>query len=163
MGKPPEYSTEHINKAIHIQNEHRGTWKEHDTAENLDQAILQETEELREAVEYALIGASAFLVASELGDVFYLYLRRLMISEAEIATNILEALRFAEDIAQNAGLSIEDCIRMKILRNDMKYLHGLTHNGWSYAEGKKRSKKQWEHMGGDQQFSKMYEELAEEL
>jgi len=148
---------------IMLQNDSRFAWKQHDDPGNLDAFILQETEELREAVDLALIGAGAFELASELGDVFYLFIKRIFSSETQPDPRVIEAMLYAIEIADTAGIDINQAVAMKIMRNDMKYLHGFTNNGYTYEKSRDLSKRQWTLMGGDTAFSEMYMELAEDL
>lgn len=152
-----------LQREVLFQNEQRFSWRQNDSPENLERLLLEETAELREAVEFAMIGACAFEVASELGDVFYLFTKRLFSSNEPVPQAVLDAVAYASEIAELGGFDPNECVHMKIVRNDMKYLHGFANNGYSYEKSRDLSKKQWTLMGGDKKFSEMYLELAEEL
>jgi len=152
-----------LQREVLFQNESRHSWRQHDTPENLEEFILQETEELREAVDLAMIGAGAFEVASELGDVFYLFIKRVFSSNEPVPPAILAAVQYAEEIADLAGIDPNDAVLMKIIRNDMKYLHSFANNGYTYERSRNLSKRQWTAMGGDENFSEMYMEMADDL
>lgn len=152
-----------LQREVLQQNEARFSWRQNDTPQNLEAFILEETEELREAVELAMIGASAFEVASELGDVFYLFVKRIFASTDPVSQEVLDAMAYASEVAELAGIDINHAVGMKVMRNDMKYLHSFANNGYTYAQSRDLSKKQWKLMGGDSAFSEMYLEMGEDL
>lgn len=154
-----ERLSRHTRSVVIEQNRVRRTWVEHDTPQAIDRMILEERQELDEAVEEAMIGGSAFAVASEVGDVFYLYAKRVS-QNTPIPEEVIEAVRSTAEIADRAGIDIESATMMKILRNDMKYLHSLTSNGYDYEQARQLCKKNWQENGGDSSFSHAYIQIA---
>jgi len=145
------------------QNNARETWKKNDTAERVEQLIIEESNELREAVDLAMIGASAFIVASELGDVFYLLIKRAFLSDEPIPTPVQNAVDYAREIAELTEIDLNKAVLMKVLRNDMKYPASLSDGITPYKDSQNISKEQWREMGGDYKFSEMYLEKGSEL
>ena len=112
------------------QTEKKTLWEEHDGPVEVAGFIVTEAEELQEAIEN---DGEAFEIASEVGDVLYL------------------ALKLCADL----GIKPEDAIRMKILRNDLKYPTDLNSEG-NYEQQREQSQSLWESMGGDVSFSHAY-------
>jgi len=158
-----EFLKPKLQREILFQNEQRFSWRVNDTHDNLERFILEETAELEKAVELAMLGASAFEVASELGDVFYLFVKILFVSNEPVSQEVQDAFNYAQEIAELGGFDPNQCALMKIVRNDMKYLHSFANNGYSYEKSRDLSKEQWKMMGGDNRFSEMYLELAENM
>ncbi|MFA5768377.1 MAG: hypothetical protein WC871_02415 [Bacteroidales bacterium] len=155
-----ERLSDHTRQAVLIQTSDRRRWIEHDTIENIDEMIRHEgLEELPEAVELCLIGESAFALASEIGDVFYLATKRASINP-EFSPEIIQILEYTQDIADTAGIDIDSAVKAKVFRNDVKYLHHLSNNGYDYHEGRELSRRQYELWGGDVAFSNIYLQLA---
>jgi len=118
---------------IHEQNEQRALWQEHDSPEILGSMIVEEAQELQEAIENV---GEVFEVVSEIGDVLYLVLK----------------------LCYDLGIRPEDAVQMKILRNDLKYPADLNSHG-DYPTARQQSKDVWEALGGDVAFSHAYLEL----
>lgn len=154
--------SQYMTDMVMLQNEQRRSWDNHDTPENLSAFILEEAQELDEAIEKAMIGDSAFEVASEIGDIFYLWVKRAQFKE-EVEDEVIAAVEYAGEIAQMTGLIPEQCVQMKVWRNDMKYLNNVANNGYTYGKGVSLSKEQWRHMGGDSQFSEMWLQMADQI
>jgi len=155
-----------IQKAVRKQNEARGMWMEHETLERTHLSLLNEGIELADAVGECEIGQSAFAVASEIGDVYYLYIKYkdlARIAGKEIAPEIAQLMEYAEDVCNRTGINAEDAIKMKLFRNSFKYNDYATNNGYTYEEGTVLCKDFWDKMGGDSSFSKAYEIYGEEL
>jgi len=148
---------------IMIQHEERKVWQDNDTNEYLDNFILEEYTELKEALNLSFLGESAFALASELGDVFYLYIKRITSSDEPIPLKVMMAVNDAEEIAEIVGIDHNECARMKLIRNELKYPHLLFDGDIEYEKGRGIAKKQWEMMGGDKTFSYVYEQLIENL
>lgn len=154
----------HTLESLRVQTESRAHWVEHDTVEAIDAMILHEgITELDEAVELCQIGASAFILASEIGDVFYLLAKRQMLTSDQLPENVQSVVNHALQVADDAGIDINSAVVCKIVRNDIKYLHNFTNNGYGYDGGVSLSKQQYRMMGGDEVFSEMYLQLADNL
>ena len=122
------------------QTEQRQLWKENDTPESLVDMIAEETEELRVAIQESMLTGDVFNVASEIGDVLYL------------------ALKFCNAV----GLVPEDVVKLKILRNDLKYPNDMNSHG-DYETQRRKSKDLWTAMGGDSTFSHAYLEMFADM
>lgn len=156
--------TEYTRSQVAKQNESRALWVHHDVFDNLLILIENEKLELIEEVELSMIGGSATALASEIGDVMFLYSKLLSIcDESEIPEETKEAVRFCCDIADQAGIDINQAVMMKVVRNDIKYLHSFANNGYDYMTCIQFSKLQYKLMGGDYNFSRMYEEIGDIL
>lgn len=134
--------------------------------EGIFNSLLNEGVELAEAVGECEIGQSAFAVVSEVGDVYYLYIKykeMARIAGQEIPPEAVQVMEYAEDVCNRTGINVDDAIKMKILRNGWKYQDYLMNNGYGYEEAVGISKELWKQMGGDAQFSQMYEEIADLL
>jgi len=153
---------EKLVKLVLEQTGNRRNWQEYDTPEQLSTFILEETQELGEAITKAEIGDGAFEVASEIGDILYLYIK-LDETKTKIPDEVEACFEYALSIAELTGINPDDALNMKIIRNDMKYLNTLCNNGFGYAEAVSISKQQWKLMGGDSRFSEMYMELGDSL
>ena len=122
-----------MTKRVAAQTEQKALWKDKDDPEKVVEMLAEETEELRQAVQESMITGDVFNVASEIGDVLYL------------------ALKFCSLV----GLSPEDVVQLKILRNDLKYPNDLNSHG-NYESQRGVSKDLWTAMGGDVAFSHAY-------
>lgn len=141
------------------QNEIRQKWMENDTPEKVEHFFREEYEEWRQAREQAMIGDSAFEYASEVGDMAYLYIKRMNMGEVP---DWMEAtMNFVAGEAVELGFDLNDCIEMKIMRNDLKYPATQFNNGKTYGEARAWCKEMWNHMGGDANFSEAYLNTSE--
>lgn len=122
------------------QSEQKQLWVEHDSPEIIAEMIAEETEELKQAIQESMLSGDVFNVASEIGDVLYL------------------ALKFCHAV----GLSPDDVVQLKILRNDLKYPSDMNSHG-DYETQRRRSKDMWTAMGGDEAFSHAYLEMFAEM
>lgn len=159
----PSHETQ---KAVRKQNEARRLWREHDTLEQIHLNLLNEGIELADAVGECEIGQSAFAVVSEIGDVYYLYIKYkelARVAGSEIAPEIAQVMEYAEDVCNRTGIDPEKAIKLKLWRNSFKYNDYATNNGYSYDQGTRLCKDFWDQMGGDQAFSRAYEIYGEEL
>lgn len=151
----------HVREIVIQQNEARKEWVKNDTPENLDRMIAEEWQEAEEALDYSYLGASAFLLASELGDVFYLFIKRVEYDEPiteEVATIIQNASRLAED----AEIDLTTAVLMKCLRNDQKHTHMMANNGYSHEQARSFNRELWSHIG-DAHWSHAYLALSDKL
>lgn len=152
----------YVAEKVLFQNEIRSEWSKNDTAEKLDNFIFEEHRELQDAIQKAYIGDGAFEVASEIGDIFYLYTRRSQLPDP-ISEKVDTTIAYAEYIAELSGIDIGEAVMMKVLRNDMKYGQAISNNGYGYEQSVKLSKEIWKAMGGDAKFSEAYLEIADNL
>lgn len=124
-----------IASEIAAQNERRQTWIETDTPHSVASHIVQESEELVEAIEhFDVLQDAEFEVVSEIGDILYLTLR----------------------LCSQLGIDPAEAVRMKIHRNSVKYPDHFQSNGWSYEQARDMSKSLWEALGGDHAFFLWY-------
>jgi len=151
-----------LTQAVIAQNKNRTSWQEHDTAQNVASFLIDESQELDQAVEEAMIGGSAFCVASEVGDVIYLYTKLVSLCEKE-PTVYRAYYEYALYICELCGIDPNDALKLKLLRNSYKYPDYLHNNGLSWQEATQTSKDVWKQLGGDSVFSQMYEQLSEQL
>lgn len=113
-------------ETVKKQNSNRENWIDHDTTPVIANFIVEEANELKEAVE---TNKSKVDVASEVGDVLYLTFK-LCIQE---------------------GIDPRDALEMKIIRNSLKYTDTLNSNG-DYTQGRETSRRLYKAMGGDELF-----------
>lgn len=152
----------HVAEMVLLQHEHRRNWQENDNVVVVDEMLFHELQELDEAVTKAYIGDGAFEVASEIGDLGYLYVRRSQF-EKPITEEISIALEYAHYVCTTTGIDMNEAIMMKCIRNDQKYLHTFNNNGYDYDKAIQLSKEHWKRMGGDSAFSEAYMMIGEEL
>ena len=113
-----------ILKQVRKQNEARKLWREHDSLPSLGEAIFEEGLELAEAVGLAEIGGGAFEVASEVGDVLYLYAKYThyaKIANVAIPDVVAQTVEYAMDVCNRTGINVDDVIKLKLFRNSFKY------------------------------------------
>lgn len=138
------------------QQEKKPGWAMNETAQVLDEFILEEAEELGEAIQKAMIGDSPFETISELGDIAYLYVKRCQLPD-QIPDEVNAAWDYCNYVAELTGVDLNDAVYMKLWRNEMKYPEVLC-NDTNRVMGTAWSKLAWEAMGGDKAFSLMYEQ-----
>lgn len=122
------------------QTDQKKLWVDNDTPEVVADMIVEEGRELIEAIQESMLSGDVFNVASEIGDVLYLSLK----------------------LCSLLGLVPEDVVKLKILRNDLKYPNDLNSHG-NYETQRRRSKDMWTAMGGDTAFSHAYLDVFSEL
>lgn len=125
-----------LKESIRKQNGNRELWKGNDTPEAIAYMIDDEASELVEAIQESLLSGDVFSVVSEIGDLLYL-LNRLCI---------------------DLGIDPDDAMKMKLLRNSLKYSDYVMSNG-DFAKATELSKNMWQMLGGDEAFSHAYLEL----
>lgn len=140
-------------QVIH-QNEKRHVWREHDTEPKIADYIRDENVELLAAIE---IDDPAFAVASELGDIEYLCIKYEH-SFGELPDDLRYIRHWAWQTAALTDLDMGECVRMKVVRNDLKYPESIVNN-YPYDEGRAISKRLWQQAGGDVAFSNWYLEV----
>lgn len=127
----------HVKGQIQKQQENRRLWNEGDDAESLSKMILEEGQELKKAITESELTGDVFPVASEIADVLYLTIR----------------------LCQELGFDPLDLLKMKTLRNSLKYADEICNNGFTKPEATKLAKSGWEAMGGDHAFAHAYLEV----
>jgi len=142
---------EAIREQVIFQNQNRSVWQEHDKQESLHAQIVEENEELLEAVE---IDKPAFEVASEIGDIEYLCIKYEH-SYGALPDELRYIRTWAWKLAELVGLDVYDCVEMKLIRNDLKYPAAILNNH-PYEEGMQIAKDNYKAMGGDAAFSHSY-------
>lgn len=154
--------SEHVSHMVLDQNEHRKSWKEHDTAEQIDHFLREEFKELQEAKELCMIGDDPFSVVGEIGDMGYLWERRKQFP-TPVPTDVVEMLIETERLCAQTGLTMEECVEFKVWRNEIKYPQMVSNNGFGYQRSQQISKDFYRYMGGDQMFSFAYMMMAESI
>lgn len=155
----PEFDP-HTEEMVLLQHDQRKNWLENDTEEVVASMILDELQELDEAVVKAQIGDGPFEVVSEIGDIGYLFIRYKSMN-GEMNEQLSQALEYCHYICEATGIVWDQAIMMKIWRNSLKYPTFLSNNGYTYAKSVQISKEQWRLLGGDQAFYIMYEEVID--
>lgn len=153
-------------KQIDKQNKNRKIWRDYDTLEGVGTMIEAEYVELQEAVDKVYLGASAFELGSEIGDVVYVYQKYNKMAKTAslpIPERYKDMVSEALEIASLCGFEIDDVLKMKLVRNSMKYSDIIMNNGHTPNDAIRLSRRIWEIIGGDIEFSKAYEEFGEEL
>jgi NTP pyrophosphatase (non-canonical NTP hydrolase) len=87
-----------IENAIIKQNQEIEIFSK-DTPSKLIEMVLEETQELKEAIDLAFVNDDTTSVASEIGDVFYLMIR----------------------LCDELGINWREATQMKVMRNEVKY------------------------------------------
>lgn len=123
------------------QNSNRELWVGHDNPEHLASMILEESQELADGIQEAMVTDEVWTVASEIGDIGYLLLK----------------------LCDQLGIDLNTAIEAKISRNSLKYPDHIMSNGRDYASARKVSKEAWEAMGGDSAFSHVYLDVLAHL
>lgn len=165
--KLPESLHPSVIHSITKQHEHRASWLKTDTAAGIDAMILEEgNTELDEAIELCEIGAPPECVISELGDVIFLTIRRLTQYPNEPLPEAVSAtIQRAFDLCDQLGVNPNHAALMKLLRNDLKYPHSISNNGFNQAEGVQLSKAIYSAMTGgkgDYMFYAVWEQYGEQ-
>jgi NTP pyrophosphatase (non-canonical NTP hydrolase) len=116
------------------QNKNRRLWSEGDTPEVLIDMLGEETEELKIAVQEAMITGDVFSVASEIGDIQYLLLK----------------------LGEMIDIDPLQAAEMKLVRNSYKYSDHISSNGRTQETARQVIKDTWKGLGGDYSFSHVY-------
>jgi NTP pyrophosphatase (non-canonical NTP hydrolase) len=153
-----------IRRSVIKQNNERELWSLFDTEENVGDYFFEEAIELNEAIEKE---KPPIEVASEVGDIFYLGIKYGQYTGREyieFPDKMKAVLEYASYVCHSEGIDPNDCLKMKILRNELKYPAFILNNsGRSYEEAVSLCRRMWESQGGDEAFYKWYVEFAEEL
>lgn len=148
-----------LSQHIAEQNTNRREWSIHDTPAVIEAYTLEEKQELADAISlFYLIENPDFEVASEIGDVGYLCLKY-QEAYGELPETMVAAWSFAQETADLVGLSVFDCIKLKVMRNSWKYSDYMMNNGYGYEEAVKLSKETWARFGGDKKFYEIYSSM----
>lgn len=116
---------------VSSQNHNRREWAKNDTPESVAHQIVEESQELVEAIaNFDTHRDAEYSVISEIGDVLYL------------------ALKLCGDL----GIDPAEAVELKLLRNSAKYPDYFSSNGWGYEQSREMSKSLWQHLGGDHAF-----------
>lgn len=152
-----ELFSDKIISSLRHQDEVRTYWRDGYSPEGIDFCIIEETQELIEAIEIAKIGGSIFEVASEIGDISNFGIKRtLKFPEVPIPDLVQAALDWNVYVAQSMGIDLNESAWMKIVRNEEKYPSLFLSNGVSGSEMMKRLKQAYKDKGGDVAFSHWY-------
>jgi len=139
-----------VRRQVMRQLDANATWKNNDTRRSVKERAIEEYYELIEEIE--LDRNIAFLVASEIGDIFYLALKYYEMGgepDADLDFAVEEAL----EICELTGLDPNHCCLMKCLRNDFKYAPLIQNNGFNLEEATQLSKALYAEIVGDAAFS----------
>lgn len=142
---------------IRLQNDIR-IWRTQDDPRFLRHMLLEEVTEFWTAVENDF---PAIEVSSEFGDVMYLAIKheeKFGVIPKEVDDKIKEVF----DLSTEAGLNPVLSALMKLIRNENKY-NAILNNEDAFYEGRKVSRHLWQHMGGDKQFYRWYEQHADDI
>lgn len=132
---------QHAIEGVRIQQANRKHWAEGDSADKVAEMIVEEGQELIQAIQESFLTGDVFSVASEIGDILYLVHR----------------------LCDELGFDAAELIDMKTKRNSMKYSDAVLNNRYSPAEARMMSKKAWTLMGGDERFSHAYLEVLADV
>lgn len=150
----------HIKEEVIRQNNERKLWRETDTVEAVYAHFLVEWGELVEAIETT--PDIAYLVASEIGDIFYLAIKYEHLN-GSLNKDIEDKLSEALEICAITGLNPSDCVMMKVLRNELKYFAPILNNGFKPQEAISLTKRSFNAIIGEEGFSHWYLDFAEEI
>lgn len=126
------HQIEHLNRQVVEHNGHRKHFDR--LPEELAGAVVEEAQELQQAIQESLLSGDVFNVVSEIGDVYILM--------AQLCSDL--------------GIDPAQAIEMKMARNERKYPDYTMNNGYSPQEARRLSKESWKVMGGDVLFSHLY-------
>ena len=121
-------SIETLKQKVVEQNQNRPGW-ENDNAMRIVTLLLDEANELLDAIQESMITGDPWPVASEMADVFDFLLL----------------------LSEQTGIELGPALEMKLMRNSIKYPDYVV-NG----DGAKPCKELWSGFGGDITFSKVY-------
>ena len=157
-----EIIPQHEYSEVIRQNKERKLWRENDTLSRILSMFMTEYAELVEAIETT--PDIAYLIASEIGDLFYLAVKYENLQNSELPEGMQKVLEYALEICALTGLDPVDCLMMKILRNEVKYFAPIVNNGFNAQEAVAISKQSYVSLvGGEERFSHWYEEFGEIL
>jgi len=157
-----EIIPQHEYSEVIRQNKERKLWRENDTLSRILSMFMTEYAELVEAIETT--PDIAYLIASEIGDLFYLAVKYENLQNSELPEGMQKVLEYALEICALTGLDPVDCLMMKILRNEVKYFAPIVNNGFNAQEAVAISKQFYVSLvGGEERFSHWYEEFGEIL
>lgn len=150
-------------KVVHLvieQNEARKLWREGDTLEALVEMLKEENDELEEAISWDL---PATPVGAEIGDNLYVYTKIAWLSKlqgTDIPSEAKAIYHKSMFYCYELGFNPNHVTVMKAVRNDMKYMHLFTNNGFQPQESRALCKGFWRHIS-DERFYEAWLEEAE--
>lgn len=150
----------YLTKQIIDQNESRVHWNENQNDQDIEGFMRTEYAEFLEAREMCMLGDDPFSLVSEAGDMGYLYIRR-RFTNTPIPADIVDMMIDVERTLAEVGMSMEECLKFKAWRNDYKYPHVVTNNGYMPEKASKIAKEFWQYMGGDKVFYYAYMMMAD--
>lgn len=125
-----------LEQQVYDQIDARTKWRDQ-TAFDYAKSMVEESQELAEELESG--HDDPMKVAAEIGDLMW----------------ILIAL------SRETGIKLDDALKMKLIRNELKYNAALLNNG-NYQKDKQTSKDMYENFGGDEKFFVIYESTIKE-
>lgn len=160
---PIEVFDSRLTTSVIGQNEHRKSWKNHDTLHSLRAMFWEEYQEYRHAKELCMLGADPYELASEVGDLGYLYIKLCEVTKDSVDEDIEFVIQSVAEECDHLGLSFAHAVWFKIFRNDIKYSWMISSNGFDHQTAKKLSKEQYALLGGDKTFYYAYMIMADSL
>lgn len=160
---PVEKIDPYTKREVLRQNKERKLWNDHDTPQNILVRFMLEYGELVQAMEDT--PEIAYLIASEIGDLFYLAIKYQSMFEegTELPPGMTHALEYALELCELTGLRPQDCVMMKVLRNEIKYFAPILNNGFKPNEAVALTKRSFDALIGEERFSHWYLDFAEEI
>jgi NTP pyrophosphatase (non-canonical NTP hydrolase) len=146
--------------AVLYQTDTRPNWKAYDTPQIIQAMIVAEGEELNKAIQEAMIGQSAFDLAAEIGDVFYLYTKYVSLTDKPLGVKATRCVLTAFKTAEIVGIDLDEAVQLKVCRNSLKYPNCFSTEAYDYREGIRMSRELWLGMGSDYTFSHAYLEVC---
>ena len=121
--------------------------------------------ELHEAIDIVSIGGPVSELVSEIGDVLYIYLRRVeRYPKVKLPGDVRGHVNYALELCQDLNINPNHAVLMKVLRNDLKYPQMAANNGYSYGLTVQLSKMIYKGItngDGDKRFYDVYEQIGE--
>lgn len=149
--------------AVLEQNEHRRSWKKHDTFHAIRKMFWEEYAEYREAKELCMLGADPYEFVSEAGDLGYLYIKLMDVTGGSVDADIEQLVQQVYDECTELGIDMMQAVWFKVWRNEIKYVQAISNNGFGYQEGIALSKQQYKLIGGDKMFYQAFMFLADQF
>lgn len=152
-----------LTAAVLEQNENRRSWKQHDTFHAIRKMFWEEYAEYREAKELCMLGADPYELASEAGDLGYLYIKLMDVTGGSVDADIEQLVQQVHDECTELGIDMMQAVWFKVWRNEIKYVQAISNNGFGYEEGVALSKQQYKLIGGDKMYYYVYMMLTEDI
>lgn len=153
-----------LTNRIRTQGENRLTWQSNDTKEVMEAMIVQEHDELKQAIAmFDFVPHAELHLIAEAGDVGYLYLSYKDQYPGEPPPVVREAITEALNTATRCGFSLSDAVELKLIRNSLKHADvwydGFTH----HQEAMGLASDFWRDLGGDDNFFRAFEAYVRRL